>query len=404
VLDTLASKEGRGTQLVSLYVPHGRQVSEVLAMLKQENGTASNIKDDTTRKNVQDAIIKVSQRLKLFKRVPENGLVIFCGAIPQNGPGSERIETYVLTPTEPIKVYLYRCDSKFQTGYLHDQLKEKEVYGIMVLDSGAATFATLQGRHLEIIREITSGIPGKHRAGGQSAARFQRAREVKVLNFFKRVSKYANEIFLEIPDLKGLILAGPGYTKQEFEKKGYLHYTLKDKVTSVMDTSYVGEQGVEEVVERSAKILKNVRHVEEKRIMQDFLREIGQDTGLASYGESEVRRNLEMGAVETLFLSEALSLARVKVSCSINDYYEYKTEKRREILSLESRIGEQLCPKCNSSTLQIEEVKDIIDDLAELAGDMGSDVEMISTETEEGVMLKESFGGVAAILRFKPTD
>ena len=46
LLDTLSSKEGRGTELVSLYVPEGRQISEVLAMLKQERGTASNIKSE----------------------------------------------------------------------------------------------------------------------------------------------------------------------------------------------------------------------------------------------------------------------------------------------------------------------------------------------------------------------
>ena len=91
-LERLAAREGRGTELVSLYVPPGRQVSEVVAMLNNEYGTASNIKSNTTRKNVQDAITRVTQRMKIFKKVPENGLVLFCGAIPQNGPGSEKIE------------------------------------------------------------------------------------------------------------------------------------------------------------------------------------------------------------------------------------------------------------------------------------------------------------------------
>jgi len=122
-LDTLARKEGRGTELVSLYVPPGKQISEVQAMLRDEYGTASNIKSDTTRKNVQDAITKVQQRLKLFKQAPKNGLVIFSGAIPQNGPGSERLETYVIEPLEPIKVYLYRCDAKFNLEYLQEQLR-----------------------------------------------------------------------------------------------------------------------------------------------------------------------------------------------------------------------------------------------------------------------------------------
>ena len=93
-------------------------------MLRDEYGTATNIKSTTTRKNVQDAIVKVQQRLKLFKKVPENGLVIFCGAILQNGPGSERIEIYVITPLEPINIYLYRCDSRFHTEHLQELLQQ----------------------------------------------------------------------------------------------------------------------------------------------------------------------------------------------------------------------------------------------------------------------------------------
>ena len=42
-----------------------------------------------------------------------------------------------------------------------------------------------------------------------------------------------------------------------------------------------------------------------------------------------------------------------------------------------------------------------IDDLAELAELANTDVEVISTETEEGQMLKNAFGGIAAMLRFK---
>jgi len=401
-LQKLGSKEGRGTELVSLYVPPDRQISEVSAMLKQEYGTAANIKSDTTRKNVQHAITKVTQRLKLFRKVPKNGLVIFCGAIPQNGgPGSEKIETYVIKPPEPIQVYLYRCDSRFHTEYLKEFLTEKETYGIVVVDSGAATFATLRGRYLEIVREITSGVPGKFRAGGQSARRFERQREAKLLEYFKRVGKDANEIFLPIEDLKGIIISGPGPTKNDFEKGDYLHYTLKDRVISTIDTAYVSEQGVEEVMERAPEILRRVRYIEEKDIIQDFLDEIGHDTGLATYGESEVRRALEMGAVETLLLSEELDLVRVEVRCSACDYVREETMREKLASSFEQNLSAEPCPKCTAPALFVADTKDLIDDLAELADEVGADVEVISVETEEGQMLLKSFGGIAATLRFK---
>ena len=402
-LETLARKEGRGTELVSLYIPPGRQTSEVIAMLKQEYGTASNIKSDTTRRNVQDAIVKVMQRLKLFKEVPENGLVLFCGAIPQNGPGSERIEMYVITPPEPIHIYLYRCNARFHIEHLQELLKEKETYGIIVIDSSATTFATLQGRRLEIAQEITSGVPGKHRAGGQSARRFERLREAHLLSYYKRIGQHANEIFLSLPDLKGMIIGGPGPTKYDFEKGENLHYTLKDKIIATIDTAYVGEQGVEEVVERAPELLRRVRYVEEKQIMQEFLYEIGHDTGLATYGESEVKRSLEMGIVKTLLLSEGLDVVRVTVKCTACDYVKQETMKSHMLLSFEQSLSGKPCPKCTASALCLAEVKELIEDLAELAEQVGTNVEVISIETEEGQMLKNSFGGIAATLRFKPS-
>ncbi len=402
ILDTLASREGRGTQLVTLYVPFGRQISEVTQMLKEEWGTASNIKSNTTRKNVQDAIVKVTQRLRLFKTVPDNGLVLFCGAIPQNGPGSERIEgPYVVVPPEPIGIYLYRCDDKFHIEHLMDLLKETETYGILLVDSSAATFATLRGRRLEIVEDITSGIPGKHRAGGQSARRFERLREAQVLEFFKRIGNHANEDFLPIQNLKGILLGGPGPTKYDFDKGRYLDYRLKEKIVGTIDTAYTGEQGIEEIFERAPEIVKNVRYVEEKNIVQKFLYEIGHDTGLATYGERDVRRALKAGLVDTALLSEAIETTRVKVDCTSCGHTYSQTMKASEVSSFEQSLAGSPCPNCQTPTLQVAEQKDIIDELAEMAEQSGTTVEVISTETEEGQMLWKSFGGIAATLRYK---
>jgi peptide chain release factor subunit 1 len=348
-----------------------------------------------------DAIVKVQQRLKLFKEPPENGLVIFCGAIPQNGAGSERIETYVITPPEPIHVYLYRCDARFHTEYLQEMLREKETYGILLIDSSGATLATLQGRRLEIVRELTSGVPGKTRAGGQSARRYERLREMRLQEYFTRVGEHANEIFLPIENLKGLILAGPGPTKYDFEKGEYLNYMLKNKIIDAIDTAYVEEQGVKEVVERSPEVMRKVRYIEEKKIMQQFLYEVGHDTGKLTYGEGEVRRALEGGAVNTLLLSEGLEMTRVTVKCSACGYQEQHTVKNKDLTEYEHSLVGKQCPKCNASSLVVLEKEDLIDDFAKLAEYTNAQVEIISTETEEGQMLKNSFGGVAAILRFR---
>ncbi len=398
---TLAKKEGRGTELVSLYVPPGKQISDVINTLRDEYGTASNIKSTTTRKNVMDAIVKVQQRLKLFREPPENGLVIFCGAIPQNGAGSERIETYVIVPPEPIHIYLYRCDARFHTEYLQEMLREKETYGILLIDSSGATLATLQGKRLDIVRELTSGVPGKTRAGGQSARRYERLREMRLQEFFTRVGQHANEIFLGIENLKGLILAGPGPTKYDFEKGEYLNYMLKNKILDTIDTAYVEEQGVKEVVEKAPEVMRKVRYIQERKIMQQFLYEVGHDTGKITYGEEEVRKALNSGAVSTLLLSEGLDMLRVTIKCNACGYQEQETIKTQMLQSYEQDLPTRKCPKCNAQALNVVDTEDLIDDFAKLAEYTNSEVEIISTETEEGQMLKNSFGGVAAILRFK---
>ena len=401
ILSMLASKEGRGTELISLYIPPGKQISEVMAMLREEYGTASNIKSTTTRKNVQDAIIKVQQRLKLFKETPETGLVIFCGAVPQNGAGTEKIETYVIIPPEPINIYLYRCNSRFHTEHLQELLREKEVYGIILIDATAATLAVLQGRRLEIVREVTSGVPGKTRAGGQSARRFERLREMRLQEYFRRVGEHANEVFLPIENLKGIIIGGPGPTKYDFEKGDYLNYQLKEKVIDIVDTAYVDEQGVKEVVDKAPEIMRKIRYIEERQIMQRFLYEIGHDTGLATYGEEAVRKALEAGAVQTLLLSEGLDIARVKIRCSACGYEEQQTVRGPMLVSFEQSLVGKPCPKCKAPSLSIIDKQELIEDFAKLAEYTNTEVEIISDETEEGQMLKNSFGGIAAILRFK---
>jgi peptide chain release factor subunit 1 len=400
-LDGLARKEGRGTELVSLYVPPGKQISDVLNTLREEYGTASNIKSTTTRKNVMDAIVRVQQRLKLFKDPGETGLIIFCGAIPQNGAGSERIETYVIVPPEPIHIYLYRCDARFHTEHLQEMLREKETYGILLIDASDATIATLQGRRLEIVMQMTSGVPGKTRAGGQSARRYERLRDMRLQEYFTRVGKHANDVFLPIENLKGLILAGPGPTKYDFDKGEYLNYMLKNKIIDLIDTAYVEEQGVKEVVNKAPEIMRKVRYIEEKKIMQQFLYEIGHDTGIVTYGEDEVRRALRTGAVRTLLLSEGLDAIRVTVKCNACGYQEQQTVKSQDLISFEQSLVGKPCPKCKAASLAIAERQDIVDDLAQLAEYTNAEVEIISTETEEGQMLKNSFGGIVAILRFK---
>lgn len=400
LLESLASKEGRHTELITLLVPPGRQISEVMNNLRQEYGTATNIKSRTTRHYVQDAIEKVMQRLKLYREPPPTGLAIFCGAIPYGPLGSEKMEIYIIIPPEPINVYLYRCDSHFHLDPLFEMVREKESYGILVLDGSGAAFATLKGKKLDVVKSITSGISSKHRAGGQSARRFEHLRDIEVNEFYKRVAKYTSQIFLNISDLKGIVVGGPGPTKEDFLDGGHLHYTLKDKVLAVVDTSYVDEQGVKEIVSKTPEILKGVRYVEERNLVQRFLHELGHDTGLAVYGEEEVRHRLKEGSVRTLLLSDELDVVKATVRCSSCGYTEHSTVKYNELMAFKGGVAAKACPNCNNTTLVVDEERDLIDELSELAAASNTEVEVISNAHEEGEMLYKSFGGIAAILRY----
>ena len=68
-LDELTQQSGRGTELITVYIPKGQQLHEVINQLREEQGTADNIKSDLTRTHVVDSLAKVIQKLKLYKRL-----------------------------------------------------------------------------------------------------------------------------------------------------------------------------------------------------------------------------------------------------------------------------------------------------------------------------------------------
>lgn len=395
-LKELSEKRGRGTELVSVYIPPTKQLSDVGKHMRDEMGQSANIKSKQTRKNVQSAIAVILESIKLYKQPPENGLVLFVGMIPKGGPGTEKMEKYVLEPPEPVVTYWYKCNNEFFVEPLEHMIEERDVYGVAVIDRNEATYATLKGKRETILGHLTSGVPGKHKAGGQSQRRFDRVIEDLAHQFLKRIGDHMNEAFLPLKDdLKGIIIGGPGFTKKDFYDGDYLQYELKDKVLVIVDTSYTGEEGIREVIAKSADDLENLDIMHEKKLVQKFIKELIKEKGLASYGEKEVRNNLIMGAVDTLLLSEDLTSLRktfVCPSCGTQKEFTVKTQSQADKL-------QERCPNCNE-LLKEESSRDLADEFVELAEEMNTDVEFISTETEEGMQLFRAFGGIAAVLRY----
>jgi glycosyltransferase involved in cell wall biosynthesis len=145
-------------------------------------------------------------------------------------------------------------------------------------------------------------------------------------------------------------------------------------------------------------------YTEEKEVMQSFLIEVEHNTGLATYGEKEVRRALEEGAVRTLLLSEGLKSLRVFAKCNICSYEEQQTLENQLPTRLEQNVVRKHCPKCRTGYLGITEIRVLTESLAELAEQSSTEVKIVSVKTKEGQMLKNSFKGVAAILRPKPQE
>jgi peptide chain release factor subunit 1 len=174
----------------------------------------------------------------------------------------------------------------------------------------------LTGAKLVVDEIITSGVGGKTRAGGQSARRYERLREMNLSGYYNRVAAHAKKLFLEQNKIKGLIISGPGPTKDSFLKSDYLDYRLREKILSEVDGAYSGAEGVREAVDKSSDVLKDMRVIEEKKLIQRFLSEIHKEKSLAAYGIKEVMDATTKGAVEVIIASEDLNMLNILLKCN----------------------------------------------------------------------------------------
>ncbi len=346
----LAQYRGRHTELVSVYIPQDYDLNKIITHLSQEQGTASNIKSASTRKNVEDALEKMIQHLKIYKKTPVNGLAVFSGNT-SNREGQSDVNVWSVEPPIPLKMRLYRCDKEFVLGPLDEMLEHKEVYGLVVMDRRDSNIALLKGKSIVLLTRSHSEVPGKFKAGGQSAQRFARIREGAAKAHYKKVADHMKEQFLGNKNLKGIIVGGPGPTKYDFVEGGYIASEIRDKIIAIKDLSYTGDFGVQELVDKSEDILAKEEIAGEKKIMNKFFEYLSKNTNMVNYGEQEVMQNLQIGAVDTLLLSEDLSEEKIEL-------FEKEAEK------------------------------------------VNTTVEIISTETREGVQLRD-IGMIAAILRYE---
>ena len=197
------------------------------------------------------------------------------------------------------------------------------------MDGNGTLFGTVAGNTREVIHKFTVDLPKKHGRGGQSALRFARLRDEKRHNYVRKVSELAVQHFITADkvNVSGLVLAGSADFKTELGQSDMFDQRLAAKVIKVVDVSYGGENGFNQVcpehpfygnfllisgqaIELAAESLANVKFVQEKKLIQKYFDEISQDTGRYCFGIEDTLKALELGAVETLIVWENLDITR----------------------------------------------------------------------------------------------
>jgi len=383
--------------MISLIIPPKDQISRVSKMLADEFGTASNIKSRVNRLSVLGAITSVQHRLKLYTKVPPNGLVIYCGTIVTD-EGKEKKVNIDFEPFKPINTSLYLCDNKFHTEALSALLADDNKFGFIVMDGNGALFGTLQGNTREVLHKFTVDLPKKHGRGGQSALRFARLRMEKRHNYVRKVAEVAVQLFIsnDRPNISGLILAGSADFKTELSQSDMFDPRLASKVLKLVDVSYGGENGFNQAIELSAEVLSNVKFIQEKKLIGRYFDEISQDTGKYCFGVDDTLKALEMGAVEILICWENLDIVRnvLKNNSTGEDKILYLTPDQEKDKSL-------MIDKDSGIELELVESMALLEWLANNYKSFGATLEIITDKSQEGSQFVKGFGGIGGILRYR---
>lgn len=389
-LKRLGSIRGAGTELISVYVPAGGSISDMVAQLRSEHSQSGNIKSKSTRTNVQTAIEKIMQHLKLYRSAPKNGIAVFCGNI-SSMQAKPDIELFSIEPPSPLKAKIYRCDSQFMLEPILEQLEAKELYVLLVMDGRDATIALLKGTAITVEKKMRSFAHAKVRKGGQSAARYERAISESISDYYKSVGDSVNAVFEKygFKSIAGLVVGGPGPAKDNFIKAKALNYQIK--VLGVFDTGYTDESmGISELLERSKDLLSEQASIKERRVMERFLVEVSRN-GLAASRYENVKAALLNSSVSLLIISEDVELTEVTYRC---------TTCEAEIVVVEEGNARQT-RHTEGGLLRVVKTADAIEELLEIADNMGVETVFVSSNSQYGKELLLGFGGVAAMLKYK---
>jgi protein pelota len=163
-------------------------------------------------------------------------------------------------------------------------------------------------------------------------------------------------------DTDAIILAGPGFTKQDAKDYIVENYRDLEELITVVDTSSAGGRGVHEVLKRGAveEVQDETRIAREAETIDELMVRIG-DGAKAAYGIEQVKEAAEFGAVE-------------------------------ELLILDERLRDERQTE-GDWELDVNEVIETVEQ-------KGGEITVFSKEFQPGQQLK-NLGGIAALLRYR---
>lgn len=397
LIKSLQAARGNGTSMISLIIPPKDQVSRISKMLADEYGTASNIKSRVNRLSVLGAITSTQQKLKLYTKVPDNGLVLYCGTILTDD-GKEKRVNIDFEPFKAINTSLYLCDNKFHTEALNELLEDDDTFGFIVMDGNGCLYATLQGNTRSVLHKFTVDLPKKHGRGGQSALRFARLRLEKRHNYVRKCAEMAVQFFISDNkcNVAGIVLAGSADFKTDLLQSDLFDPRLQKAVIKTVDVSYGMDPGFNQAIELSAESLANVKLVQEKRLLQRYFDEISQDTGKYCFMVQDTLQALEMSSVEVIIVWENLQINRLLVKNTLTG-----EEKVLHLTPEQEQNDTYFRDAVTGAQLEVIEKITLVEWLANNYKTFGAALEFVTDRSQEGSQFCRGFGGVGGLLRWK---
>jgi len=290
-----------------------------------------------------------------------------------------------LSPPRPLTSSLYMCGAKFDTAPLRNMLGRTDTYGFLIITGKDSMLATLSGNTKNILYSFDVNLPKKHGRGGQSKQRFERLAEEARHRYLAKLAEFATQYFItnEVPNIKGLILAGSANLKQRLLNSKLLDERLLRIVLKMVDISNGGENGLMQAISAVSGDLGNVRIVQERKIIERFQTEIAKSGtsggGLYAFGVRDTMHAVLNGAAEIVIASD--DLATPLSECSE--------------LSASAALS-----TTNNNT---EDCSLLLEWLTLNTRHHGARLEIVSRSTAEGESFAVGFGGLGAVLRY-PMD